>query len=481
MKKITLFFALVFASLASNAQIAPGSVAPNFTVTDINGVTHTLYDYTAAGKTVIMDISATWCGPCWNYHNGHALEDIYSAYGEEGSNEVVVLFVEGDGSTPVSALSGTGNTQGNWVAGTPYPIIDSATIANQYQITYFPTVFRICPNNIVTEVGALTAVNLRNNLNTNCVPLAGVVGSVKVDDSTLGLCSTTGSPTVKVKNYGKNVTGVTTVATVDLKENGTVIATKSTTGTFAQFATKTLTFDPVTFDPSATYTYEVNNVNSQPNFNPDFSTSNLNLTFPSETELNITVKVYTDNYPGEASWRIKNSAGTVVASYGPYANGSTAAGGPEANTTMTHQVTLPNAGECYSVELVDSYGDGWSLGSTPHGMEIFNGDTSVWSVSVGNFGTLSSSANALRTGTLATDNFAKSTVSVFPNPSTGRLQIKADSTVSVELVDVLGKVVFTSKNVNNDTILDLSSLNKGIYLAKITGENINYTEKVILN
>jgi hypothetical protein len=72
-------------------------------------------------------------------------------------------------------------------------------------------------------------------------------------------------------------------------------------------------------------------------------------------------------------------------------------------------------------------------------------------------------------------------VSVYPNPSTGRLQIKADSVVSVELVDVLGKVVFTSKNVNNDTILDLSSLNKGIYLAKITGENINYTEKVVLN
>lgn len=481
MKKITLFFALVFASLASNAQIAPGSVAPNFTATDINGVSHTLADYLAAGKTVIMDVSATWCGPCWNYHNGHALEDIYSAYGVDGSDEVVVLFVEGDGSTPVADLYGSGSSQGDWVAGTPYPIIDSATIANLYQITYFPTVFRICPDGFVSEVGSVSAVNLRNSISTNCGTLAGVTGSVEVSDSTLGLCATSGSPTVKVKNYGKNVTGVTTVATVDLKENGTVIATKSTTGTFAQFATKTLTFDPVTFDPSATYTYEVNNVNSQPNFNPDFSTSDLALTFPSETELAITVKVYTDNYPGEMSWRIKNSTGTVVASFGPYAGGSAAAGGPEANTTMTHEVTLPNAGECYSVELVDSYGDGWSLGSTPHGMEIFNGNTSVWSVSVGNFGTLSSNTNALRTGTLATDNFSKSFVSVYPNPSNGTLRIKADRSVSVELVDVLGKVVYSIKNVNNDTVLDLSSLNKGLYLAKITGENINYTEKVILN
>ncbi|MCZ8197682.1 MAG: T9SS type A sorting domain-containing protein [Flavobacterium sp.] len=477
MKKITLFFALVFASLASNAQIAPGSVAPNFTVTDIYGVTHTLYDYTAAGKTVIMDISATWCGPCWNYHNGHALEDMYSAYGPDGSDEIVVLFVEGDGSTPVSALSGTGNTQGNWVAGTPYPIIDSATIANQYQITYFPTVFRICPNNIVTEVGSLSAVNLRNNLNTNCVPLAGVVGSVAVNDNVTNLtcASSTASPTVKVKNYGKNVTGVTTIATVDLKENGTVISTKSTTGTFAQFATKTLTFDPVTFDPSAVYTYEVNNVNSQPNFNPDLSTASLDVNFPASSELDIIVNVFTDNYPTEMSWRIKNSTGTVVATGGPYV-GNANGGGADANTTKVHNVTLPSLNECYSVELVDSYGDGWTTG----GMEIFNGNTSIWSISP-SFTTLLVNTDVLRTGTLATDGFSKSSVSVYPNPSTGRLQIKADSAVSVELVDVLGKVVFTSKNVNNDTVLDLSSLNKGIYLAKITGENINYTEKVILN
>lgn len=83
--------------------------------------------------------------------------------------------------------------------------------------------------------------------------------------------------------------------------------------------------------------------------------------------------------------------------------------------------------------------------------------------------------------TLATNNFSKASVSVYPNPSNGSLRIRTENNVSVELVDVLGKVVFASKNVNNDSVLDISSLNKGIYLVKITGENINYTEKVILN
>ena len=30
-----------------------------------------------------------------------------------------VLFVEGDGGTDVNALNGIGNTQGDWVTGTP--------------------------------------------------------------------------------------------------------------------------------------------------------------------------------------------------------------------------------------------------------------------------------------------------------------------------------------------------------------------------
>ena len=144
MKKITLFFALVLLSFQSNAQIANGSVAPDFTVTDINGVSHTLSTYLAAGKTVLMDVSATWCPPCWHFHNTKALEDLTIAYGPEGSDEVIVLFIEGDPTTTAADLNGTGtNTQGNWVAGTNYPIIDGSNVGSLYQITYFPTVFRI--------------------------------------------------------------------------------------------------------------------------------------------------------------------------------------------------------------------------------------------------------------------------------------------------------------------------------------------------
>lgn len=165
MKRITtrLSLAMLFVmQLCSvNAQLADGSTAPDFTATDLNGVSYNLYDILNSGKTVFIDISATWCGPCWDYHESHALRDLYNQYGPSGTNELMVFLVEGDASTNLADLNGTGsNTNGNWVAGTTYPILDNAAIADAYQIQYYPTIYRICPDKKTKELQSLTTAQL---------------------------------------------------------------------------------------------------------------------------------------------------------------------------------------------------------------------------------------------------------------------------------------------------------------------------------
>ncbi len=54
-----LFFSLML-SLNINAQLASGSIAPNFTMTDLNGTSWDLYTVLGQGKMVILDVSATW-------------------------------------------------------------------------------------------------------------------------------------------------------------------------------------------------------------------------------------------------------------------------------------------------------------------------------------------------------------------------------------------------------------------------------------
>ena len=150
MKKIFLLCTFVFAlASVSVAQLPNGSVAPDFTLTDINGNTHNLYTYLNQGKTVYIDIFAAWCGPCWSYHQSHALEDLWNLYGPGGTNEAVVIAVEASTSTNLACLYGpagcNSSTQGNWTAGVTYPIVHSDNLNGTYNYGTYPTIYMVCP------------------------------------------------------------------------------------------------------------------------------------------------------------------------------------------------------------------------------------------------------------------------------------------------------------------------------------------------
>ncbi len=152
-----LIIFLIFSTPLVFAQLPDGSTAPNWTMTDLDGVPHTLYDYLDQEKIVYLDFSATWCGPCWSYHNSGAFENLFYQYGPSGTNNVRVFMIEGDASTNEACLYGpagcVGGTQGNWVAGTPYPIINNSSQTGAYHINYWPTIYGICPDRTIYEVG----------------------------------------------------------------------------------------------------------------------------------------------------------------------------------------------------------------------------------------------------------------------------------------------------------------------------------------
>ncbi|GEP49716.1 peptidase M36 [Flavobacterium noncentrifugens] len=87
---------------------------------------------------------------------------------------------------------------------------------------------------------------------------------------------------------------------------------------------------------------------------------------------------------------------------------------------------------------------------------------------------------------LATSNFTKeNTLRVYPNPATGIVNVRVSQyvgKVNLQVVDINGRIVF-SQNEDHFSVeksINLSSLQKGIYVLKVNTADFNYTEKIIL-
>ena len=158
LKNSIFVWALLF-QVSLFGQLADGSTAPDFTLTDYYGTEHHLYSYLDAGKTVILEIFAAHCPACWNYHQTNRLKNLYNAYGPDGSDEIMVLALEYDQWNGHDEFIGIGPpwvTQGNWLEGTPFPIFDvedpNRGVFDDYDVTGYPVVYKICPDGISERI-----------------------------------------------------------------------------------------------------------------------------------------------------------------------------------------------------------------------------------------------------------------------------------------------------------------------------------------
>ncbi|WP_300564811.1 endonuclease, partial [Flavobacterium sp.] len=83
---------------------------------------------------------------------------------------------------------------------------------------------------------------------------------------------------------------------------------------------------------------------------------------------------------------------------------------------------------------------------------------------------------------LSTDEFNKSNVKIYPNPSNGKFNIDfADyGNYSVEIYSIIGQQVFELKDTNKKSI-EINHLQQGIYLVKVTKDSKSIVKKIIIN
>ena len=236
MKKIfTLFVAMVLMVL-SYAQPANGFFASDFNLYEIDKTTgnmitdHTinLYDMLNDYKTVYIDVSASTCNPCYDFHNTGTMENLWANYGPGSSvNDTRVLFVEGastgDSWTSLTGGGSHGYSTWNVVEGVEFPLIPLAiapnfvsgdascnyyTFHSNYSIGAFPTVMMVCPNRMVFDLyGNISsnATTYHNQISSRCPSWSNTNDALLgLEDlnSHMVLCDNPITPKVILQNVG---------------------------------------------------------------------------------------------------------------------------------------------------------------------------------------------------------------------------------------------------------------------------------------
>jgi endonuclease I/chitodextrinase len=105
-------------------------------------------------------------------------------------------------------------------------------------------------------------------------------------------------------------------------------------------------------------------------------------------------------------------------------------------------------------------------------------DTAEWDI----LGANSFDGIGSHSSTLSTKNSAFASFKMFPNPTNGdQVYFRITGATTINIYNILGKLVFTSEITKNKNVINLSKLSKGIYLVKIDSDKKSEIKKLVKN
>ncbi|MBD8083818.1 M43 family zinc metalloprotease [Chryseobacterium caseinilyticum] len=330
----------------------------------------------------------------------------------------------------------------------------------------------------VNQTARLTAVMnnspRRNTLKTStkdiAIPLFANDAEVKIDGGcAVGVC---GGGVLRLSLYNRGTANLTN-AVISYTFAGGAAQTYTWTGSLAQdkFSIITIPVDPSV--PTSAVTTTITSVNGGADQRASNNSSTGTYTKPATPDYYNTTTVnfalQRDFYGSETKWTLKNAAGQVLYSGGPYADSTT----PVLPALISQTWTLPLG--CYVFAISDAYGDGLSsldggyvTLTTSSGTVIYSGSDAI-----GGYAT-----KAFTNQVLSVSDVKKPTFNIYPNPASDVLNIQnVSDKATFEIHNAVGQLVKSGKIENGQ--VKVADFVKGVYVITVKDKNLTETLKFI--
>lgn len=333
-------------------------------------------------------------------------------------------------------------------------------------------------NSIIAEMGEFEIVAFMAETQQKIISGNGAVPTytglvandvkLKEVESIESQCTSSIAPKIKIQNYGQ--TALTTLP-ITYSINGGTPQVYNWTGNLVSFAKESVTLPAINYN---LLNNNVLNVSVPADGNVADNTGSTTFAKASvTTDTNITIKITLDQWGSETSWQLLNSNNISVATSPTYADSAAAGEYPQADINLTLPI------DCYKFVINDAYGDGMDSGYGVGSYQVLANGVLIPGIEGGAFG--SSESRVFQVANiLGVENFNTNEITLYPNPSNGIFTINTQLPTDVVAIDVTGKEVFRMLNINNQTTLNLTQLQKGLYLLKLSNELGEQTKKIII-
>ena len=264
------------------------------------------------------------------------------------------------------------------------------------------------------------------------------------------------TPNVTIQNFGENDL---TEVEITYSVNGGASQNYTWTGSLLSLQSETIQLPSISYEVEDVNTIEITLSDDDDNSDNQIS-ENFNIANEHTTTVNLILN--TDNAGSQCTWDIMNSNDEIIYSGGPYAN----------NESVIEAFEL--AENCYRFRIFDAAGNGGGS------IVLYDSENEVIYNTPGNYG--EGEEVFFRTiGSLSVNDNNLQNVIIYPNPTNTILNIENAENSTIEVYDLLGRVVLFENNISTNNQLNVSNLPIGTYLIKIKNNNKVITDKFIVN